>query len=162
MVVYYVTINHASSLTCIGASNYKGQILFTGEGQGEKIPGTLYLMNPEEPYNTTGADSLTSLTRLQTDNIPALVNNYFGRQFNSLNDVAVHPRTGEIYFTDTQYGHFNNFRPAPGLPNQVYRFNDETGALAVVADEFDVPNGINSLLHVETFELIVYRNWILS
>ncbi|KAI3540028.1 D-lactonohydrolase [Colletotrichum filicis] len=108
-----------------GGTNYKGQIIFAGEGQGDRVPSALYLMNPVEPYNTT-----------------ILVNNYFGRQFNSLNDVVVSRRNGDIYFTDTQYGYWQNFRPAPGLPNQVYRLNPTTGALTVVTDEFVSPNGI--------------------
>ncbi|RKL38832.1 hypothetical protein BFJ72_g6962 [Fusarium proliferatum] len=107
-----------------GGTNYKGQIIFAGEGQGEKIPSALYLMNPEAPYNTT-----------------TLVNNFFGRQFNSLNDVSVNPRNGDIYFTDTMYGYWQYFRPEPGLQNQVYRLDPDTGALTVVADGFVAPNG---------------------
>ena len=38
----------------LGATNFRGQIIFTGEGQGADTPPTLYLMNPEEPYNTSG------------------------------------------------------------------------------------------------------------
>lgn len=108
-----------------GGTNYKGQILFAGEGQGPNVPSALYLMNPEPPYNTT-----------------TLLNNYFGRQFNSLNDVVVHPKNGDIYFTDTLYGYLQDFRPVPGLRNQVYRLNVETGAVTVVADGFTLPNGI--------------------
>ncbi|RKL39542.1 hypothetical protein BFJ70_g5795 [Fusarium oxysporum] len=108
-----------------GGTNYKGQIIFAGEGQGEKIPSALYLMNSEAPYNTT-----------------TLVNNFFGRQFNSLNDVSVNPRNGDIYFTDTMYGYWQYFRPEPGLQNQVYRFDPDTGALTVVADGFVAPNGL--------------------
>jgi gluconolactonase len=107
-----------------GGTNYKGQIIFAGEGQGENVPSALYLMNPEKPYNTT-----------------ILVNNYFGRQFNSLNDVSVNPRNGHIYFTDTMYGYWQHFRPEPGLRNQVYRLDPDTGALTVVADGFAAPNG---------------------
>ncbi|KAM5378160.1 hypothetical protein ACJZ2D_004618 [Fusarium nematophilum] len=108
-----------------GGTNYKGQIIFAGEGQGDKIPSALYLVNPEEPYNAT-----------------ILVNNFFGRQFNSLNDVAVNPRNKDIYFTDTMYGYWQHFRPSPGLQNQVYRLNEATGALTVVADGFVSPNGL--------------------
>ncbi|RBR19606.1 hypothetical protein FVER53590_10940 [Fusarium verticillioides] len=108
-----------------GGTNYKGQIIFAGEGQGDEIPSALYLMNPEAPYNTT-----------------RLVNNFFGRQFNSLNDVSVNPRNGDIYFTDTMYGYWQYFRPVPGLQNQVYRFDPDTGALTVVADGFVAPNGL--------------------
>lgn len=74
-------------------------------------------------------------------NATVLVNNYFGRQFNSLNDVTVHPVTGDIYFTDTLYGVLQDFRPEPGLPRQVYRLDMERGALTVVADGFDLCNG---------------------
>lgn len=70
-----------------------------------------------------------------------LFNNYFGRQFNSLNDVVINPRNGELYFTDTLYGFLQDFRPPPGLRNQVYRYNFQSGAIAVVADDFTLPNG---------------------
>ncbi|KAI1077132.1 D-lactonohydrolase [Whalleya microplaca] len=108
-----------------GGTIYNGQILFTGEGQGTSVPPNLILMNPREPYNTT-----------------VLVNNYFGRQFNSLNDISINPRNKEVYFTDTLYGYLQDFRPSPGLPNQVYRYNDVTGAVTVVADGFSLPNGV--------------------
>jgi gluconolactonase len=36
-----------------GATNYKGQIIFMGEGQGDNIAPAIYLLNPMEPYNTT-------------------------------------------------------------------------------------------------------------
>ncbi|KAG7003287.1 Six-bladed beta-propeller, TolB-like [Fusarium oxysporum f. sp. vasinfectum] len=78
----------------------------------------------------------------QVINPNALVNNFFGRQFNSLNDVSVNPRNGDIYFTDTMYGYWQYFRPEPGLQNQVYRFDPDTGALTVVADGFVAPNGL--------------------
>lgn len=74
-------------------------------------------------------------------NSTAILNNFFGRQFNSINDVAVNPRNKEIYFTDTIYGYLQEFRPAPGLQDQVYRFNPDTGAVTVVADGFVHPNG---------------------
>ncbi|KAI8214735.1 Gluconolactonase [Colletotrichum sp. SAR 10_77] len=108
-----------------GGTNYKGNIVFAGEGQGDDITSALYLMNPVAPFNTT-----------------VLLNNYFGRQFNSLNDVVINPRNGELYFTDTLYGFLQDFRPTPGLRNQVYRYNFETGAVAVVADDFTLPNGL--------------------
>ncbi|KAJ5742684.1 uncharacterized protein N7511_011085 [Penicillium nucicola] len=108
-----------------GATNYRGEIIFTGEGQGNNTPPALWVMNPQKPYNTT-----------------VLLNNYFGRQFNSLNDVAIHPKNKDIYFTDTIYGYVQDFRPAPGLQDQVYRFNPDTGAVTIAADGFDHPNGL--------------------
>ncbi|KAK2668830.1 Six-bladed beta-propeller, TolB-like [Fusarium oxysporum f. sp. vasinfectum] len=109
----------------LSGTYYKGNIIFAGEGQGDDVPSALYLMNPLPPYNTT-----------------TLLNNYFGRQFNSLNDVGINPRNGDLYFTDTLYGYLQDFRPVPGLRNQVYRYNFDTGAVTVVADDFTLPNGI--------------------
>jgi len=37
-----------------GAVQYKGQLLFAAEGQGPKKAPVLAVMNPVEPYNTTG------------------------------------------------------------------------------------------------------------
>ncbi|WVW78301.1 hypothetical protein I302_100255 [Kwoniella bestiolae CBS 10118] len=108
-----------------GATNFRGKIVFTGEGQGEDIPPALYWVEPVEPHNAT-----------------VILNNYYGRQFNSLNDVAVNPRNKQLYFTDVTYGYLQDFRPAPVLPNQVYRFDADTGALGVVADGFNLPNGV--------------------
>ncbi|KAI8629196.1 lactonohydrolase [Xylariaceae sp. FL1651] len=108
-----------------GAINYKGQILYAAEGQGENKTSELVIMNPREPYNTT-----------------VLLNNYFGRQFNSLNDMSINPRNKDVYFTDPIYGLLQDFRPAQALPRQVYRYNDKTGAVTVVADGISQPNGI--------------------
>ncbi|KAJ3957197.1 hypothetical protein N0V92_006229 [Colletotrichum tropicale] len=120
-----VVPSHPQVINPNGGTNYKGNIVFAGEGQGDDITSALYLMNPVAPFNTT-----------------VLLNNYFGRQFNSLNDVVINPRNGELYFTDTLYGFLQDFRPPPGLRNQVYRYNFETGAVAVVADDFTLPNGL--------------------
>ncbi|KAK0726091.1 lactonohydrolase [Lasiosphaeris hirsuta] len=108
-----------------GATQYKGQLLYAAEGQGPKKAPALIILNPVAPYNTT-----------------VLLNNYFGRQFNSLNDITINPNNLDIYFTDPSYGESNNFRPAPGIIPQVYRYNDKTGAVTVAADGFVMPNGI--------------------
>lgn len=68
-----------------------------------------------------------------------LLNDYFGGQFNSLNDVTVHPRNNDIYL---MFGWLQNFHPSPQMPNQVYRFNEVTGAVTVVAHGFTLPNGM--------------------
>ncbi|KAF4904422.1 Gluconolactonase [Colletotrichum fructicola] len=124
-VTVHVVPSNPQVINPNGGTNYNGNIIFAGEGQGDRIPSALYLMNPLEPYNTT-----------------LLVNNFFGRQFNSLNDVAVNPKNRDIYFTDTLYGYYQYFRPEPGMRNQVYRLNPTTGALTVVADDFVLPNGL--------------------
>lgn len=110
-----------------GATNFRGNLVFTGEGQGPNMAPTLYEMSPFEPYNSS-----------------ILISNFYGRQFNSLNDVAVNPRNGELYFTDSLYGNLQDFRPPTEflIPTQVYRLNADTGAVSVVATDFDKPNGL--------------------
>jgi len=70
-----------------------------------------------------------------------LVTNFYGREFNSVNDVVV-AKDGCIWFTDPSYGSEQGFRPKPKLPNHVYRFNPGTGDLRVMADGLGMPNGI--------------------
>lgn len=109
-----------------GAVQYKGKLLFAAEGQGANIPPALIVLDPSsEPYKTT-----------------TILNNFHGRQFNSLNDLAINPNNDEVYFTDPTYGLSNNFRPDVGMVRQVWRFNEKTGAVAAVADGFIMPNGI--------------------
>lgn len=108
-----------------GGTNWRGQIVFCGEGQGVGIPSSLFLMNPVPPYNST-----------------VLLNNYFGRQFNSLNDIAVHPSNGWLYFTDVDYGVLQDFRGKNQIRRQVYRFNPDTGVVRAVTDYMLRPNGL--------------------
>lgn len=124
--------------------------MFTGEGQGNNTGPALYAVNPVEPYNTTGMLGALTGSWFYAYSGSVLVNNYFGRQFNSLNDVAVNPRNGDVYFTDTLYGYLQDFRPSPELPNQVYRYNPSTGAVTVVADGFVLPNGTDHFIGLFT------------
>jgi len=107
-----------------GTGPLRGSLLLANSGRGS-LPPSLTLANPEPPYNAT-----------------VLLDNYFGRQFNSLNDVKIHPKSKAIFFTDPPYGYLNGFRPAPLLPFQVYRFDPNTGVVSVVADGFDRLNGV--------------------
>ncbi|KAF4506531.1 hypothetical protein G6O67_006607 [Ophiocordyceps sinensis] len=82
-----------------------------------------------------------------------LLTNFLGRNFSSINDVRQHPVTGDLWFTDADYGYFQHFRPRPSMPRQVYRFEPATGVVQVVADGFVQPNGIefspdNGVLYV--------------
>ncbi|OAA60748.1 Six-bladed beta-propeller, TolB-like protein [Cordyceps fumosorosea ARSEF 2679] len=117
--------SHPPVINPNGGTNYKGNILFAGEGMGNKTASALYSVNPLPPHNAT-----------------ILINNFYGRQFNSLNDIGINPRNSHIYFTDPLYGYFQDFRPAPALPVQVYRLDPKTMAVTVVASEFDQANGI--------------------
>ncbi|KHN97386.1 lactonohydrolase [Metarhizium album ARSEF 1941] len=77
-----------------------------------------------------------------TNESTPLLTNFLGRNFSSLNDVRQHPQTGDLWFTDADYGYFQGFRPQPSQPKQVYRFEPATGVVQVVADGFVQPNGL--------------------
>lgn len=64
-----------------------------------------------------------------------------GLPFNSPNDVVVHS-DGSFWFTDPSYGHTQGFRPEPLVGDYVYRFDSDTGRVAVVADTLEKPNGL--------------------
>lgn len=106
-----------------GGINYNGGILFCSQGTYLQ-PSSLILMESEAPY------------RCET-----LLDSFNGRQFNSINDVAIH-RDGSIWFTDPIYGYEQKFRPSPQLPAQVYRYDPVAKTIRAMADGFGRPNGI--------------------
>jgi gluconolactonase len=76
--------------------------------------------------------------------ITILADRYEGKRLNSPNDVAVHS-DGAIWFTDPLYGISTDYeggKQRPELPPQVFRFDPSSGELAVVANDFDGPNGL--------------------
>ncbi|KAG6370123.1 hypothetical protein JVT61DRAFT_12423 [Boletus reticuloceps] len=89
------------------------------------VPPLIVLVNPNPPFNTT-----------------VLLDNFYGRQFSSLNDIKVLPGTDILFFTDPTYGWLFDFRLELMIPSQVYRFDPSTGPVQVVADQFVHPNGI--------------------
>ncbi|KAJ7626304.1 D-lactonohydrolase-like protein [Mycena polygramma] len=107
-----------------GGTLFRGDLLLVTTGSGP-LPPSLVRVNPQPPFNDT-----------------IILNNFYGRQFNSLNDAKVHPQSGAIFFTDETYGFENGFRSPPLIPNQIYRFDADTGEVRVVADGFKQPNGI--------------------
>jgi gluconolactonase len=64
-----------------GTGPFHGSLLLITSGRGTR-PSSVVAVNPQPPYNTT-----------------VLWNNYYGRQFNSLNDAKIHP-SGKIFVTD--------------------------------------------------------------
>ncbi|KAG0706304.1 hypothetical protein DFH29DRAFT_846035 [Suillus ampliporus] len=120
------TLNLSDTVQMVngGTGPYKGDLLFVTAGRA-LLPPSVVRVNPNPPYNTT-----------------VLLDNFLGRQFNSINDVKVLPGTDIIFFTDPPYGWLGAFRPQPMLPSQVYRFDPSTGQVRVVADQFVHPNGI--------------------
>jgi gluconolactonase len=106
-----------------GGINYKDGILFCAQGS-ETQPSGLYHMTASPPYTSA-----------------LLISSFYGRPFNSVNDVVIHS-DGSIWFTDPIYGHEQGFRPKPELPNQVYRYDPMSKGIRAMADGFGRPNGI--------------------
>jgi gluconolactonase len=106
-----------------GGVNYKDGILFCAQGSPSSGTGGIYYMPRNSPPRP-------------------VVTNYYGRDFNSVNDVVVSEKDGSIWFTDPCYGYEQGFRKKPVLPCQVYRFDVRTGECRVVAEGFDRCNGI--------------------
>jgi sugar lactone lactonase YvrE len=78
-----------------------------------------------------------------TNKSTVLLNNYFGSYFNNMDDVVVHPTTGDIFFTDPYYSWYNGLTDtAPQLPTASYRFDPATGATFLIDDTLVQPNGI--------------------
>lgn len=105
-----------------GGCNYRGNVLLCCQGSLVR-PSSLVLMSPKQELGI-------------------MLDNFHGRQFNSINDVVVHHPTGDIWFTDPTYGWQQGFRPPPQLPSQVYRFDPATGQVSCVADGFKQCNGL--------------------
>jgi len=81
---------------------------------------------------------------------------YGGKRLNSPNDVVV-KSDGSIWFTDPPYGIMSDYEghKAPSELGKcyVFRIDPRSGELAIVADDFDKPNGLafspdESLLYV--------------
>ena len=52
----------------VGATNYRGQILLTGEGQGDYKAPALWVMDPKNPYNTTSSLSTWNTQMISNSN----------------------------------------------------------------------------------------------
>lgn len=85
------------------------------------------------------------VTRTEPDEaLTVIASHYQGKELNSPNDIVV-KSDGAIYFTDPIFG-----RRAPyGVPREpelaicgVYRIDPATGALSLLADDFEQPNGL--------------------
>ena len=81
------------------------------------------------------------VTRTEADGtVTVLVDSFEGKKFNSPNDAVVRS-DGTIWFTDPPYG------LPPGASrelekNYVFRFDPTTKRIDIVADDFDMPNGL--------------------
>ncbi|MEO8858391.1 MAG: SMP-30/gluconolactonase/LRE family protein [Burkholderiaceae bacterium] len=85
------------------------------------------------------------ITRTELDGtVTVLVDRYQGKRLNSPNDVVV-KRDGTIWFSDPVYGLVSDYeggKRESELPPNLYRFDPRDGSLAIVADDFEGPNGL--------------------
>ncbi|MEO1223884.1 MAG: SMP-30/gluconolactonase/LRE family protein [Pseudomonadota bacterium] len=86
------------------------------------------------------------VVRIEHDGeLTVLADRYEGKRLNSPNDVVV-ASDGAIWFTDPTYGidtDYEGFKSEPEIDGcYVYRIEPDTGALAIVADDFVRPNGL--------------------
>jgi gluconolactonase len=85
------------------------------------------------------------VTRTEHDGrITILADRFEGKRLNAPNDVVV-KSDGTVWFTDPHYGiqtDYEGGRAEPELRPSVYRLDPRSGALSVVADDFEGPNGL--------------------
>lgn len=85
------------------------------------------------------------VTRTEYDGtVTVLIDSFEGKRLSSPNDVVV-KSDGSIWFTDPPFGILGNYeghKAEPELGQNVYRFDPETGATTVVADDIPGPNGL--------------------
>eukprot|EP00878_Enallax_costatus_P023281 GHUV01024753.1.p1 GENE.GHUV01024753.1~~GHUV01024753.1.p1 ORF type:complete len:286 (+),score=-0.29 GHUV01024753.1:184-1041(+) len=109
-----------------GATNWPGTedtIALLTQGKGDWQPGAINKLN------------------LKTLKFETILDNYFGRPFNSPNDLAFWRDGRTLFFTDPPYGFAQKFKPAPELGNYVYAFDTVSKIVRVAADGFVKPNG---------------------
>jgi sugar lactone lactonase YvrE len=80
-LLFQLNLPDTVQMTNGGTGPYNGSLLLVTNGLGP-LPPSVVLVNPKSPNNAT-----------------VLLDNFFGRQFDSLDDVKVHP-SGKIFFTD--------------------------------------------------------------
>ncbi|KAK2855647.1 hypothetical protein FQN49_004981 [Arthroderma sp. PD_2] len=126
-----------------GACNYPGRIASTYAsarygGEARSQPDRILYCSQGDHSTPSGLVLVDPVTKESE----TLINNFHGREFSSVNDVVIHHGTGDIWFTDPTYGHEQGFRPDPLLPAHVYRFRPSTNDCSVLADGFDMCNGL--------------------
>jgi gluconolactonase len=116
-----------------GGKFYKGKVYWAAEAS----------FSFPSPTNGSIIDQTPGIYELDpcTGQVRTLLNNYYGQQLSSPNDLFVDSR-GDIYFTDSWYGYAINVTDYPVLSPQTFRFRPSTGAVSVVENTLGQPNGI--------------------
>ncbi|CAO1636913.1 unnamed protein product [Parajaminaea phylloscopi] len=121
-----VLINSDDVQMTNGGTNYGNHLLLVNQGRGKELPGSLTLIDREKPSR-----------------VKVLLNNVRGKHFNAPNDVAVHPTSGYIFFTDPLYAQLQHFKSKPDVAPMTWAFSPLTGQLTPLdATGVDMPNGV--------------------
>ena len=116
-----------------GGKYYKGKIYWASEA-------SFSFPSPADGSTIKQTPGIYELDPF-TGKVRTLLNNYYGQQFSSPNDLIIDSR-GDIYFTDSWYGYAINVTTYPVLSPQTFRFRPSTGAVSVVENTLGQPNGI--------------------
>ena len=85
------------------------------------------------------------VTRTEYDgSVTVICDRFEGKRLNSPNDVVV-KSDGSIWFSDPRFGILGNYEgeiAEPELPMNVYRVDGKNGAVTVVVDGINAPNGL--------------------
>jgi gluconolactonase len=107
-----------------GAVDYKHGVALLAQGHKDGCPGGVLFLDP------------------YTGEWDWVINNWFGLQFNSPNDIVT-TSDGAIWFTDPSYGATQGFKNSPQLGEFVWRYMPGGPPARVVADGFQRPNGLS-------------------
>ncbi|KAK3671024.1 hypothetical protein LTR78_009142 [Recurvomyces mirabilis] len=117
-----------------GGKYYKGKIYWA-------VEASFPFPNPSNAsqivHQAPGIYMLDPITR----EVTTLLNNYYGQLLNSPNDLFI-DSVGDIWFTDSWYGYAINVTDYPVLAPNTYRFRPSTGAVSIVENTLQQPNGI--------------------
>lgn len=113
-----------------------------------RTPSNFINGNTRDPQGRLVSCSHGARAVLRTEadgSVTTIAESYRGKRLNSPNDVVV-KSDGTIWFTDPNYGIMSDYEGYKADMEQdgcyVYRFDPATGALDVVIDDFEKPNGL--------------------
>jgi len=113
-----------------------------------RTPSNFVNGNTRDPQGRLVSCSHGARAVLRTEadgSVTTIAESYRGKRLNSPNDVVV-KSDGTIWFTDPNYGIMSDYEGYKADMEQdgcyVYRFDPATGALDVVIDDFEKPNGL--------------------
>ena len=101
------------------------------------------------------------VTRTEYDgSVTVICDRFEGKRLNSPNDVVV-KSDGSIWFSDPRFGILGNYEgeiAEPELPMNVYRVDGTSGAVTVVVDGINAPNGLCFSPDETKFHLVESRS----